>query len=266
MRKHQLVIIMGVTGAIGSALLEQYGQKKNVVIYGISRKALSWQNFISQENAKLYPETFVCSMGLAEADCRMFIEAIDFKQFSRVTYIHCVGAYLFEIDKSGAFITENDLDEDGINDHVKHLSYDLFRWITQPLMCKMERKIDGAIFGGIADNHEPRIIQSWWRTMEKVEAYMRNIACERIGMFRFNISSVFCPHELITRPFVFIHTDADRLAWLTPHKLAAKVIYVVSSNRNGGHHKLDVFNLWKGYFEGYYTDEYMVPRRIAETG
>ena len=42
----KLVIISGVSGALGNTFLSKYGRQNNVVVYGISRKAVNFSKFI----------------------------------------------------------------------------------------------------------------------------------------------------------------------------------------------------------------------------
>ena len=261
--KKDLVIITGVTGAIGSALLEQYGQRKNTVIVGITRKSQTWKNFINKKTGKIYCGTLLCAVEFEEKEVKNFIAHIDVEEFARVTFIHCVGDYQFEVDSVGNFTTENDKDGDGINDLVKFLSYDLFKWFAGNLMRKTKSQLDFVIFGSLADKYEPQSFKSWWQTMKKTEHFMSSVITEKIGFFRFDISSVLCPHELITRPFVFTHTDADQTSWLSPSKLASEVIRALDTS-NGGFHKNDMFEHWDGFSSDYYQDEKIVPRRLLE--
>lgn len=264
MNKKKLVIIAGITGAIGTALLEQYGSKKNTVVFGISRRARKVEDFIDPKTGKIYAATLICSLSqISEGCCDDFVSLIDFEKFSEITYIHCIGTYLFEIDKDGHFIVSNDKDKDGINDECMMLSYNLFQWMTKPLIARTKTRISCVIFGGLPDKHRPRIIQSWWKTMILVEEYMKNIADKRVGMHVFNISSVLCPHELMTRPYVFVNTEADPQAWLLSSQLA-KLVRKKLCREKGGYYKSDIFNPWAGFFSEFYLDEHMVPTKLAE--
>ena len=264
MRKKSLVIINGVTGAIGTALLEQYGRLKNTVILGISRRAMKAEEFIDPLTGKIYASTCICSLSdITETDCENFVNLIDFEKFSKVTYIHCIGTYLFEIDHDGHFMVTDDFDRDGINDRYMRLSYELFRRMTVPLIRNTRSPLVCTIFGSLADRHHPRIIQSWWRTMSNTEEFMKASASDRVCMFKFNISSVFCPHELLTRPYVFVNTTADPRSWLSPYRLAIKVRQSIRGS-SGSYHEEDIFNPWNDFFPEYYRDEHMVPRRLAE--
>lgn len=264
MRK-KLVIIAGVTGAVGTALMAEYGKWKDVVMVGISRQGLRWADFISHTTGKLPIASFICSLdALNKEECDSFIAALDFEKFSEIVYCHCVGLYLFEIDRRGFFILENDHDKDGINDECLKLSYHFFRWMTRPLMEKSQVRLSCAIFGSLADRHQPRIIQSWWKAMRKVERYMEKSADKRVTMAHFSISSIFCPHELLNRPYVFVNTEAESQAWLSPFRLSS-IVRKYLKIWKGGYHQMDVYNTWSGFFDGFYSDTHMVPRRLAET-
>jgi hypothetical protein len=265
MQKKKLVIIAGVTGAIGTALLEQYGVLKNTIVLGISRQAQPFEAFIDDQTGKLHTSTLICSLPqLNKSSCNALVASINFENISEIIYIHCIGAYLFEIDARGKFFVAEDHDNDKVDDRCTLLSYNLFRWMTEPLIEHTKSKLTCSIFGSLADRHTPRIIHSWWKTMSRVKKYMRSAANQRVGMHVFNISSVFCPHEIITRPFVFINTKADPRMWLSPYKLATRVRKQLR-NDMGGYHAIDVLTPWSEFFPTYYSDHNMVPRRLAET-
>ncbi|MFH0969253.1 MAG: hypothetical protein V1804_01975 [Patescibacteria group bacterium] len=259
----KLVIISGITGAIGSAILAVLGSKKNTIIYGISRQAINYGNFVNLKTGRFYLATFICSLPrMDEKSYRNFINSVDFREFSEVVYIHTLGVYPFEINEKGEHVIENDSDGDGIDDRCTLLSYDIFKWVTSEIIKRTSIPVECVTFGGLADRHQPEIIGSWWRTMEKVETYMRKVADNRISMYKFNISSVVCPHELITRPFVFANTEAEHQSWLSPNQLAKMIFREL--RKGGGYYESDVYNYWKGFSPDYYSNEKMTKRRLAE--
>jgi hypothetical protein len=258
----RLVIIPGVTGTIGNIALMAYGSKKNTIIYGISRQAMALENFINEGTGKFHCSTFACSLSGTKKSYREFVNLIDFKKFSEVICIHALGVYPFEINEKGEHVVQNDLDGDGIDDRCTLLSYDVFRWITSEIIKKTKIPIKFVTFGGLADEHKPKIIDSWWQTMEKVRSYMKKMADNRIGMYKFNISSVFCPQELLRRPFVFVNTKAEHRRWLSPTQLAKNILKELKNN--GGYHEFNIYNHWKKLTPDYYSDERLTERRLKE--
>lgn len=267
MNKKELVIITGITGAIGNALLAKYAP--NAIVYGISRKGLHNSNFINPETSRLYPKTFICSIGELNAkNIHTFIESIDINQFSSIIYFHLIGLYPFEINNKGEHWVENDKNGDGINDITHNLTYEIFKIFS--LKIKSLAKISGIsgrslIFGGIADKHEPIVHYSWWQTMKKTRNYMKKNASENFGFHIINISSVSCSHEIITRPFIFIHTDAQIKYWLDPSELINKIIQKNKSKKSfSGFHEYEIFNKVPRFNGSYYNDNLFTPRKVAE--
>ncbi len=261
MKPKKLIIISGITGAVGSALLAEYASHKNTCIYGISRQGLPMENFLL--NDKFPIATLICSVGALETlPIQRFVEAIDFEKFQSVTYIHGLGLFPFEVNEKGETVISDDNDHDGINDECMKMTYDLFTLFAQTIRDSFPGVLTPILFGAIADTHHPSVHQSWWRVIEKTKEWMKNHPT--IGMFRvFNISSVLCPHEIITRPFVFISTDARQDYWLKPSDLARFVYKSLGHGHSSFveysfYKKLPVFNLH------YYKDEHFTPRKIAE--
>lgn len=259
----KLVIISGVTGAIGSALLAEYAQDENTIIYGISRKALPIENF-TLPNSKLPLSTLICSIPDVDlVGYTPLIERINFGSIEHVIYIHAMGFYPFEVNRQGEILIQNDYDLDGIDDRVTKLTLNTFTDATQALIESYSGKVSCILFGGLADKHKPSAHSSWWKTIKKTKEYMKSSANGRVSMVIFNISSVICPHEIIIRPYVFSQTDADQRYWLLPHELAQFVISEASRS-NGGFRELEKFRIRPGFDPEYYTDAKFTPRKIAE--
>ena len=260
-----LIIINGVTGAIGSACLARFcRQGKNVV--GLSRRALAADQFCI--NGLLPPCTLLCSIGdiTKQEDCDVFARKLDISQFDRILYIHAVGLYPFELDETGRIQVLHDYDGDGVDDRVHALSYTAFFAMVRALR-NTGLPVTAVTFGGIADAFHPEVHQSWWKTMELVQTKMREriIGDPRLCFIHLNISSVLCPHELLTRPFVFRDTDAQPQFWLTPDEVAQEVIRLDTIDRPA----LSVTELYHKstyYSETYFEDSTFTPRKIAELG
>jgi len=264
-----LIIINGVTGAIGSAVLAEYACQKNTCIYGLSRKALDVDEFTEKE--KLPDKTLICSVGeMYESHMLRFLIKIDFTKFKSVTYVHAIGHYPFEVNEHGEVAVSDDKDGDGINDECARL-FRVFRSTVETIDKLVDKKsknfkYKAVIFGSIADKSEPIAHSSWWKSMKKTKHWMQ---CSETDFcfYLINVSSVMCPHELITRPFVFIQTDADHMYWLKP----ADVAYMVRSETSLYWKKYDILlrksDLFKkkpGFSDTYYNDENFTPRKVAE--
>ena len=90
-----LVIINGVTGAIGTAALARFSREDNITIYGLSRKANSFSSF--EIDGHLPTNTLICSIGdvTDRENCTQFVQSINTEAFNKIIYIHAVGFYPF---------------------------------------------------------------------------------------------------------------------------------------------------------------------------
>jgi hypothetical protein len=263
-KKKQLIIIAGITGALGNSLLAKYSKTKNTICYGISRKSENIKNFINPQNKKLPLSTIIFSLSeMDNNNYSNFIKSIDFEKFSEIKYIHALGLYPFEIDKNGKHTVENDLDKDGINDTCKFLTYNVFKFITSNLQKYSKIKIKSLIFGSITDKHKPLAHQSWWKTISQVKEYMKYNSNKNHKMFILNISSVICTHEIITRPHVFTQTNANPMYWLTPEEVADKVEKMLKKTKYR-YSEQSMYHIDPNFKPGYYTDEKFNIQKIRE--
>lgn len=265
-QKKKLVIITGITGAIGNAFLAKYSREENTAICGISRKAEDVSSFINPENNKFFPATFIANLGdLTEQNIKSFAEKINYNEFESATYVHGLGLYPFEINKIGQHVVENDKDGDGINDTVLELSHRVFKFFVENLSknsINSGAKFASVIFGGIADVHKPLAHQSWWRVMGMTKDYMKKQK-DNIGMNLINISSVVCSHEIITRPHVFTQTDADLKYWLLPHEIPDR-FFAENENMFSGYHEYEFFHIRPNFDPNYYENFKFTPRKVKE--
>jgi hypothetical protein len=255
--KKNLYIINGVSGSIGNALLALIARNSENVVYGLSRKAIGFHKF-----GKVLPEyTLVTSIGENIADDFIignFIKSCDIHRYKTVTYIHAVGLYPFEING-----TENDLDNDGVNDDCLRLTYTAFSLVCNTINNEKHKNFAAVIFGSISDRYHLSVHHSWWKTIEKTKQYMKNIASDNISMNIINISSVVCFHELLTRPFVFIKTNAVPEPWLTPFEVAQKTLDVLKEKNK--YCEVDYFHHAQYHNSEYFSEEKFTQRKIDET-
>jgi len=260
----ELVIISGITGALGNSLLSEYGRKKNTIIYGISRQAEDISKFLDSKTKKLYTSTIIFSLKkLDKKNYDSFIDLIDFSKFSKIIYIHALGVYPFEINEKGEHFVRNDKDGDGIDDRCQFLSYGVFSFVVSKILDSTKLPFQVGIFGGLADKHKPLVHQSWWKTLEKTKDYMKSINRKKVCMYVFNISSVICTHEIITRPYVFIKTDANLRFWLSPEEISKKVVRKLRKNKTG-YFEHEIFHIKPDFDKEYYVDRKFTPRKVSE--
>ena len=262
----RLIIINGVTGAIGSACLALFSRDPKNTIYGISRRGANYKQFLDNKS-QLSDSTLICSIGKNILKGFLsFLCKINFSIYSEVIYIHAIGLYPFEINTNGKIKVKNDYDGDGINDQCLKLTHNLFL-STINSIAKRATKTQGIILGGIADKHEPLIHQSWWKTIKKTKEASRGLVTHqnKLGITLLNISSVICPNELITRPFVFAETNANPTFWLTPNEVAEEIIRLTLENHEG-FSECELFHHADYYHQNYFTDKQFTTRKKQELG
>jgi len=261
-----LVVINEVTGAIGSACLARFSRERNTNILGLSRQALPAETFYT--NRYLPDNTLICSIGdiSKPTDCKSLAQKIDPELYDRIVYIHAVGVYPFELDNTGNIHVSHDDDNDGIDDRVIELSHKAFFAMTEALKSTGP-PIKALIFGSIADKFRPAVHRSWWAVIDMTKERMKNeVARENsVSFFVLNVSSVICPHEIITRPFVFQHTNADPAFWLMPHEVAERIVELTLSEKTG-FVESELFHNASYYEEGYFSDDKFTNRKKAELG
>jgi hypothetical protein len=264
--KKNLIIISGVTGAIGNALLAKFGREENTIVYGISRQAVSMNQFVDTLSGKLFDSIIIGSIGTLERNSyESFAMLIDYSKFGSVIYVHAAGLYPFEVNSDGKHYVENDNDGDGIDDRVNQLTYEYFTGMVSALaFAKKDTTVNfkALIFGSIADIHQPIVHESWWRTITKTKTFMKS-STENKVMHVLNISSVLCAHEVVTRPFVFSKTDADPKYWLSAYEVADKTFELLL-NDECGFYETELFHFNPTFREGYYQDRKFTPRKVNE--
>lgn len=271
----RLIIIHGVTGAIGSACLAVFASQKDTIVYGISRKAKDFREFCV--DGKLPIATLICSITSETYPARMatyFAQAINAKAFDEIHYIHAIGVYPFEIDEQGNRTVSFDNDADGINDRCKELAM-MFHTFYSSLPHNLGKHVRSFLFGGIADKYEPFAHMSWWKTMNWLKQTLKDDFANRfkwnrskgkfpISVSLVNISSVLCPNELITRPFVFSATNSNPQYWLLPNEVAVFIDELINKGQTQKFKEYSLFKKLPNFSESYYDDENFTPRKVKE--
>jgi hypothetical protein len=94
---------------------------------------------------------------------------------------------------------------------------------------------------------------------------MKQCADKKTSMIVCNISSVICPHELISSPFVFSETDANQTCFLHPNELAKFVVQQADEAKaKGGFVEVEKFKENPNFDPDHYTDEKFTPRKVRE--
>jgi hypothetical protein len=267
--KKKLYIIPGISGAIGNAFLIRLANDPGVVVYGISRKAEPYTSFVQEGTGKFPLRTFICSLGELDAvSLKDFVRRIDMAAFESVVYVHALGHYPFEVSVKGEHLLTNDHNSDGINDLTYDLTYRVFTEFTAALKevaVLSKVPMTCMLFGSITDKYRLKEHQSWWKVIVMTRAYMERVASSAVGMHLVNISSVICSHELATRPYVFIDTDADPRYWLDPSDLALKVIEKLKKSGSFcGFQTYDIYNPRPGITAAYFSARTFKRRKMAE--
>lgn len=265
MKKPTLIIIPGVTGAIGSAILARYSRIDDVAIYGISRKTLLYEEQVPTGTKTLLPATQIVNIGdiERERDIEGFLDAIDFSLFREVHYVHCLGYFAFDLDAKGECFVSNDKDQDGVNDLTLSLTYNVFTRFVSGIQERCDLMVRGLIIGAISDKHHPPAHQSWCITMDRLKVWMKGNS--EASFMVLNVSSVICPNEIVLRPFVFTRTNANSRFWLMPHEIGERVVSILSEDR-GGYYEEDLFHHSDYFREGYYSDQGFTSRKAKELG
>ncbi len=266
MHKKTLVIINGVTGAIGTACLARFSREHNTNIIGLSRRALNVDTFC--RDGYLPDNTLACFIGdiSNKEDCENFTKKINKKLYEKIVYIHAVGAYPVELDNLGNIHVSHDDNNDGIDDLVVKISHDAFFAMTEALES-INLPIKALIFGSIADKFKPLVHKSWWTVIERTKEKMKREAQKNknISFFVLNISSVITSSELLNRPFVFQNTTADESFWLMPSEVAEKATSLLISNRTGFVED-EIFHKADYYKKDHFTEERYTKQRKNELG
>ncbi len=98
--------------------------------------------------------------------------------------------------------------------------------------------------------------------MKKIKAWCVEVIAKnkKVSIIVLNISSVICPNELITRPFVFRETNAKPCFWLMPHEVAEEVDRLTADDSQG-FYEYELFHPAKYYQTGYFMDTNFTVRK-----
>ena len=254
-----LVIINGVTGALGSACLARLARDPNKTVIGLSRRALRATTFCKE--GKLPDATLICAL----PDWHALTSLISAEYYKEIIYIHAVGLYPLELNRMGLPEVTHDDDGDGIDDRVMELSFhnllahvESLEDLGLPLQC--------VTIESITDAYKPIAYYSHGEVTALVikDFQERAILNTQNTYGVLSISSVLCPKELMERPYVFTSTDAEPLFWLSPDEVAVGVMEM--ANMGPGFVQQDLFHKSDYWREDYYEDAQFTARKLAEIG
>jgi hypothetical protein len=262
--KKKIYIINGVMGIIGSPIFTYLAQQKDTIIYGISRQGLPMDNFIKGD--KLPKSHLVFSLGDYLQDGSINIHKLvnALPEDYEIVFVHAMGVYLTELNNEGELLIKNDEDNDGINDLVKKITYDV------PLQFAKEfaqggRKTIFTQIGSLSDEWNLKAHYSWVTSMNMLKGKLAKISnkYENFNTCIINVSSVVTPKELIERPFVTTQTNADLGYWLNPLDIG-KEVHNLTDRLFADYSEVQLFNPWPEFKVGHFTESVYNKRRILE--
>ncbi len=260
--KKRLVIIAGVTGSIGQEILRHYLVDKNTIVYGISRKGVSMDQF---ETLPLH--SLVVNVDLHSIDSiKNFVSKVSDKEFKEVTYYHVVGEFKTEITKDLGIVVENDQDKDGINDCVFSLvakAYIAMATELNKISVVNDIRLNIISFGSLADKHNIPCFQSFAKSRQIVKQFSQELqkSNENLNTYLFETSTLLAADELLERPFIFA-TDVSPVYWITPLELVNKALGFIALEK--GFVEKDIYLANPNFSDDYFDAEVTFKRRIKE--
>lgn len=238
MTNKNLIIVSGATGDLGKAYLNYYKNQLNSRCYGISRR----KEYVPLENVD-----YLISDLENEQTTKNQVDFIDFRDVSKITYIHPVGRFKFE--ETG--YPEIDSDNDTIDDEVYRSNINTFHNVVKPLISKRNQNCPLTLvsFGSISDFYNV----PWWGSYSKSKLILRKDMRElsklenQVNSIFINLSSVKTSNEFKTRPY------ADTKYWISPKDIVSKTRDIIE-NPMQKYLELDVYNESPEYHEGYYKN------------
>lgn len=260
--KKHLVIISGVTGSIGQELLRRYLVDKDILVYGLSRKGVSLDQFQVLPTHNLIVNVDMYS----DEKIKKFVSMIPKQDFEKISYYHLLGEFKTEINQNFEIVVENDFDRDGIDDHVYKLVMHAYKVMFDQLneiSIESNFELNVISFGSLADKHKIPCFQSFGKSREMVKKFSveKAKANKNINIYLFNTSTILAADEMLERPFIF-STDVIPVYWITPFELVEKVLGFISLER--GFIEKDIYLANPNFSDNYFDPEVTYKRRIKE--
>lgn len=231
--KCKLVLISGVSGAMGRTYYKYFVRLKGVVCFGIARRPSSDSRHVALD---------LLDKEKAEA----FVQLLPIEGVSEILYMHLIGMAKFEPDGK----PEIDHDGDGIDDEVYSSNVLTLKNIVSPLVKRAEElKIPISIVNicSISDVYIVPLWQSYSRSKNIVRQYMKSQPAF-VRNIIINISSLKADLEKYGRPF------ADTSYWLNPRELLERSLPVIEIRLPVRTIEVDIFNPDPNYGPEYFTN------------
>ncbi len=258
----KLIIIGGVTGSIGQEILRKYLLEKETLIYGISRKGVSMNDFPTLPNHNL-----IVGVDLGNAaSISEFVSKIPVQHYDSISYFHLVGEFKTEITEGFEVLVQNDVDGDGIDDTVYGLVAKAYQDMVSGLIeiaVASNASLKVASFGSLADVHDIPCFQSFRKSREIVKAFSSEIVRKypTASFYLFNTSTILSADEMLERPFIF-STNVDPTYWITPSELVEKALSFMGSSN--GIFERDIYLANPQFADDYFDPTVTLRRRVQE--
>lgn len=260
----KIYIINGVMGVIGSPVFTYLAQQPDTIIYGISRKGLGMETFVT--NNKLPESHLVFSLGdyleKGTENIKRLVDVIPDEY--EVIFLHSMGGFVTELDEHGKYVTKNDTNGDGINDYVKKLTYEVPLLFASEF-SKIKQRVIFTQIGSLSDSKNLQAHYSWVESMNLLKQDLTKI-CSKNNNFNsaiINVSSVLTPKELIDRPFVTTQTNAEISFWLDPVKIG-EFVHNISDKIYEKNSEFSLFKPWPKFENEHFTESRYIQRRVKE--
>jgi hypothetical protein len=260
--KQHLVIIAGVTGSIGQELLRRYLVDKNTLVYGLSRRGVSLDQFQVLPTHNLIINVDMYS----DEKIKSFVSMLPKQDFEKISYYHLLGEFKTEINQNLEIVVENDFDKDGIDDSVYKLvthAYETMFDQLNKISIQSDIELNVVSFGSLADRHAIPCFQSFGKSREIVKKFSQEKikVNKNLNVYLFNTSTILAADEMLERPFIF-STDVSPVYWITPFELVEKASGFISLER--GFIEKDIYLANPNFSDDYFNARVTYKRRVKE--
>lgn len=202
------VIITGVSGKLGEAYLNYFVKQPNTQCFAFTRRI----------NIKFLKGITYLYADLLDKD-KVYGEMmkIPLNQYSEIIFIHPIGMFKFEKNKS----LKLDKDHDGIDDEVfasnVNTFVNIFEFLKNVIKKNKKIKLTLCTFGSITDRYNIPFWESYTKSKNILRRIIHNFVSKkrdiRIRGVFVNVSTADTGNERNLRPY------ADRTYWLAPSEI-----------------------------------------------
>ncbi|MDP3986856.1 MAG: hypothetical protein Q8P81_01370 [Nanoarchaeota archaeon] len=262
MKNLHIVIIGGVSGAIGDAFFQEFVLEKDIIIFGLSRRGL--------RNVEALPD-HSCAVNINYSDKKnvdQFCEKVISLGPKEITYIHCMGPFKTELDpETRKRRIHRDIDKDGVDDEIYERVFVFPKAMADSMINKrgsLNIQLNFVNIGSLVEKYNISIFGSWIKVRDKVKREFKRISekFENVCSIDVLVSTILSSKELIDRPYVF-GTDNNPQFWLKPQELTSKVRAILSK-RLHGFFQYEIFHKAPGVSKERFEEGQMIKRRLIE--